>query len=295
MLGGIFPPLTTPFRGDGALDTAGFERNLEAYAAQDLAGALVLGSNGEAASLDEDEKLTLVRLARARTASRTLLVGTGLESTRATISLTRKVADLGADAALVLTPSYYKSQMTQAALRAHFEAVADASPIPVYLYNVPANTGLDMPVGVAAALASHPNVHGMKDSAGNVGQLAELVNATRGARFSVSSGNFAATLPATTFGLKAAVLAVANVAPRECVAMLEAAFAGRTAEAGEIHLRVGPVARAVTTRFGVAGLKAAMDRRGLYGGPPRGPLLPLSADGCRELERTLEAASLAPI
>ena len=205
MLGGIYPPLTTPFRPDGSLDTGGFERNLEAYAAQDLAGALVLGSNGEAGSLDEDEKLTLVRIARARTASRTLLVGTGLESTRATIALTRKVADLGADAALVLTPSYYKSQMTPAALRSHFEAVAEASPIPVLLYSVPAFTGITFPAGLAAELAAHPRVRGMKESSGDVGLLGRIV-ASVPKSFDVLCGNGQVIYPALCVGAVGGVL-----------------------------------------------------------------------------------------
>src|SRR5262245_58959775 len=131
MLKGILPPLVTPFTPDGALDLRGFEANLERYALQDLGGYLVLGSNGEAASLDEGEKLALVAAARRHAGRRTLLAGTGLESTAGTIALTRKAADQGADAALVLTPSYYKTQMRTEALKRHFEAVADASPIPV--------------------------------------------------------------------------------------------------------------------------------------------------------------------
>ena len=173
-LRGVFPPLVTPFRQDGALDLRAFEANLDVYSGEDLAGYLVLGSNGEAGSLDEDEKITLVRAARYRSAGRTLLVGTGLESTRATIALTRRIADAGADAALVLTPYYYKPQMNVEALRGHFEAIADASPIPVLLYSVPQFTGLPFPAPLAAALSTHPRIHGMKESSGDVGLLGRI-------------------------------------------------------------------------------------------------------------------------
>ncbi|HET9316783.1 MAG TPA: dihydrodipicolinate synthase family protein [Vicinamibacteria bacterium] len=292
MLGGVFPPLTTPFRADGSLDTGGFERNLEAYAAQDLAGVLVLGSNGEAASLDEDEKLALVRLARARTASRTLLVGTGLESTRATITLTRKVADLGADAALVLTPSYYKSQMTQAALRSHFESVAEASPIPVLLYSVPAFTGITFPAGLAAELAAHPRVRGMKESSGDVGLLGRIV-ASVPKSFEVLCGNGPVIYPALCVGAVGGVLAIACCAPRPTAALYRAFHDGDHDRARRLQEALTPLGVAVTVQYGVAGLKAAMDLAGLQGGTVRAPLLPLSTDARETLKPLLARAEAA--
>jgi 4-hydroxy-2-oxoglutarate aldolase len=292
VLRGIFPPLTTPFRSDGGLDTAGFEANLETYATQDLGGVLVLGSNGEAASLDEDEKLSLVRIARERTGPRTLLVGTGLESTRATITLTRKVADLGADAALVLTPSYYKSQMTQAALRAHFEAVADASPIPVLLYSVPAFTGITFPVGLAAELARHPRVRGMKESSGDVGLLGRIV-ASVPKGFEVLCGNAQVIYPALCVGAVGGILAVACCAPRPAAALYRACVEGDHVRARRLQEAVTPLVVAVTVTYGVAGLKAAMDLAGFHGGPVRAPLLPLAEDACDSLRPLLERAEAA--
>lgn len=291
MVRGILPPLTTPFRSDGALDTAGLEANLETYATQDLGGVLVLGSNGEAASLDEAEKLALVRITRARTGSRTLLVGTGLESTRATIALTRRVADLGADAALVLTPHYYKSQMTPAALRAHFEAVADASPIPVLVYSVPAFTGLTFPVGLAAELAQHPRIRGMKESSGDVGLLGRIV-ASVPSGYSVICGNAPVIYPALCVGAVAGILAVACCAPRPVAALYQAFVAGDHARARRLQEAIAPLAVAVTATHGVAGLKAAMDLAGFHGGPVRAPLLPL-ADAARESLRSLLQAAEA--
>jgi len=289
VLRGILPPLVTPFRSDGALDTAGFEANLEIYATQDLGGVLVLGSNGEAASLDEAEKLSLVRIARARTGSRPLLVGTGLESTRATIALTRKAADLGADAALVLTPSYYKSQMTPAALRAHFEAVADASPIPILLYSVPAFTGLTFPVGLAAEMARHPLVRGMKESSGDVGLLGRIV-ASVPPGFGVLCGNGPVLYPALCVGAAGGILAVACCAPRPAAALYQAHVEGDHARARRLQEAITPLAVAVTVTYGVAGLKAAMDLAGFRGGFVRSPLQPLATEAREPLRGLLERA-----
>ncbi len=170
-LTGIVPPLVTPFRTDGEIDLAAFEANLDSYAEEDLAGYLVLGSNGEAASLDEGEKLALVAAARKRAGDRILLVGTGCESTRETIRLTRSSADIGADGVLVLTPHYYRQRMTDEALRRHFEAVADASPVPVFLYSVPVFTGIAISAALTASLAAHPRIAGIKDSSGDMGAM----------------------------------------------------------------------------------------------------------------------------
>jgi 4-hydroxy-2-oxoglutarate aldolase len=293
MIRGILPPLATPFREDGALDVAAFEANLAIYATQDLGGVLVLGSNGEAQSLDEAEKLALVRAARTRVPDRrTVLVGTGLESTRATIALTRKVADLGADAVLVLTPHYYKSQMSADALRAHFEAVADASSIPVLLYSVPAFTGIAWPAGLAAELARHPLIRGMKESSGDVGLLGRLV-ASVPPRFGVICGSAPVIYPALCVGAVGGILAAACCAPRPVTALYQAFQAGDHARARRLQEAIAPLAVAITATHGVAGLKAAMDLAGFRGGPVRAPLLPVRPEARDELRALLERAERA--
>jgi 4-hydroxy-2-oxoglutarate aldolase len=289
MIRGILPPLTTPFLEDGALDVAAFEANLEIYATQDLGGVLVLGSNGEAQVLDEAEKLTLVRAARTRVPDRTVLVGTGLESTRATIALTRKVADLGADAVLVLTPHYYKSQMTPDVLRRHFEAVADASSIPVLLYSVPAFTGIAWPTGLAAELARHPLIRGMKESSGDVGLLGRLV-ASVPPRFHVICGNAPVIYPALCVGAVGGVLAAACCAPRPVTALYQAFQEGDHARARRLQDAIAPLATAITATYGVAGLKAAMDLAGFRGGPVRATLVPVKPEVRDELRALLDRA-----
>jgi 4-hydroxy-2-oxoglutarate aldolase len=276
-LRGVIPPLVTPFRADGSLDVPAFEADLEALAAHDLAGFLVLGSNGEAGSLDAEEKEILVTAARRRVPGRFLLVGTGLESTRATVALTRRVADHGADAVLVLTPSYYKARMTPEALRAHFEAVADASPVPVYLYSVPAFTGLPWPPGLAAALAPHPRIAGMKESSGDVGLLARIVSSVPG-RFEVACGSALVLYPALC----------------AAAALYRAFVAGDHARARRIQEAILPLAASISTNYGVAGLKVAMRLAGMRGGEVRSPLLPAPPSALEEL-RPLVARAEATV
>jgi 4-hydroxy-2-oxoglutarate aldolase len=291
-LRGVFPPLVTPFREDGALDLPAFEANLASYAQEDLAGYLVLGSNGEAGSLGEDEKLELVRSARARSAGRTLLVGSGLESTSATVALTRRVADAGADAVLVLTPHYYKAQMTVDALRAHFEAVADASPVPVLLYSVPQFTGLPFPVPLAAALSAHPRIRGMKESSGDVGLLGRIKGAVPES-FQVLCGAAVVFYPALCLGAAGGVLAAACCCPRPVAALYRAFERGDHAAARRLQEGLTPLAAAVTTPYGVAGLKAAMDLSGRRGGALRAPLRPVPPSLAGEIRALLERAAAA--
>jgi 4-hydroxy-2-oxoglutarate aldolase len=288
-LAGILPPLVTPFRADGGVDLAAFEANLESYSSFDLGGYLVLGSNGEAAALDEEEKVSLIRTARRLCGSRLLLAGTGLESTRSTIAFTRRAAEAGADAALVLTPHYYKPQMSPDALRLHFERVADASPVPVLLYSVPAFTALPFPPSLASALAGHRNIAGMKESSGDLGLLGRIVSSVP-TSFQVACGSAPVVYPALCLGAVAGILAVACCAPGPSAALYRAFLAGDHAGARRIQAALTPLAVAVTATWGVAGLKAAMDAAGLRGGEVRAPLLPLPAVARAELAATLVQA-----
>jgi 4-hydroxy-2-oxoglutarate aldolase len=288
-LRGVIPPLVTPFRADGTVDLAAFEANLEFLGSSGLAGFLVLGSNGEAAGLEQEEKLELIATARRLAPGRSLLVGTGTESTRGTVALTRKAADLGADAVLVLTPHYYRDRMTSEALRRHFEAVADASPIPVYLYSVPAFTGLPWPPELAPALAGHPRVAGMKESSGDIGLLGRIVSSVPPS-FEVLCGSAPVFYPALCVGAQAGILAVANCVPQAVLGLYEAFVAGDHARARSLQEALTPLAVAVTSTWGVAGLKTAMDLAGLRGGDVRGPLLRAPDAAREEIGPLLDAA-----
>ncbi len=290
---GIIPPLPTPFREDGGLDLGILSDFVAHLAGTPLAGFLALGSNGEAVHLDDDEAERVVVTVRTAAPGRFLLAGSGRLSTRATVEATRRAAGAGADAVLVVTPHFFRGAMSSDALAAHFEAVADASPVPVLLYNVPANTGLDVDAATVARIARHPNVEGVKDSSGDVGKLAEFVRlAPAGKRFDVFSGNYGSALPGYAVGTAGSILAAANVAPAECVAIREAFLSGRLEEARALHLRLLPMARAVTSRFGVPGLKAALAILGRPAGHPRRPLFPLPEPSREELRGTLLEARL---
>ncbi len=298
MFAGILPPLPTPFKEDGVLDLDALRRNVEQLNATGLSGYVPLGTNSEAVHVTPAEASQVFATVKQTAAPGKIVIGgTGQLSTVATIEMTKRAADAGCDAALIVTPFYYKNSMTADALKTHYFAVADQSSIPVMIYNVPANTGLNVASSIVAEIAQHPNVVGIKDSSGDINQLAETVRLTRKqgdkeTRFAVFSGNYGAMLPGLTFGIVGAILAVANIAPNECVQIDELFRQGRIAEAGELHLRMLPVARAVTTQFGVPGLKAAMEMLGYHGGYPRLPLLPLGVSQRAELEKVLREAEL---
>ncbi|MGQ0602831.1 MAG: dihydrodipicolinate synthase family protein [Anaerolineales bacterium] len=275
-LAGIFPPVPTPFKENGDVDYDHLQSNLEKLNAEPLRGYVMGGSNGEFTSLTNDEKLQVVRLARAvAPKERLIIAGSGMESTRATIELTAQMAEAGANAALVVTPGYFRAKMTPAALEAHFRAVADASPLPVILYSVPANTGVDLPAATAVNLASHPNIIGMKDSGGDITKIGQII-ADAPKEFQMLAGSAGFFLPTLVVGGVGGVMATANIAARQLHDIFAKFNAGDVAGARAAHLPLVEVNGAITTRFGVAGLKAALDMLGYFGGAPRLPLLPLS-------------------
>ena len=290
-LSGIIPPLPTPFE-HGHMAPHRLRENIEKLLATGLSGYLVLGSNGEAPYLSEAEKIEIIRTARAAIPrEKLMLVGTGLESTALTTVFTVRAADLGADAALVLPPFFYPEQMTPDALCRHYEAIAGASPIPILIYNVPKFTHLNIPMETIKQLSRHENIIGIKDSSGNLGQLAAL-HESAPPHFQVLFGTDGVLLGGLVHGLRGGILALANVAPRECVEMLRAVEQEELFVARLLMQRVSPVGRAATARFGVPGLKAMLDLLGFYGGDPRPPLLPVSDDIREGLRGLLKAAEL---
>ncbi len=285
-LRGVLAPVPTAFAEDDLrFDPLRFAENLARWMESPLAGVLVLGSNGEAPLLAEAESDEVIAAARRVVPSgRTLLAGTGRASTALTVAATRRALDLGADAALVITPSYYRARMTPEALRRHYETVAEAVDEPIFLYHVPAYTGIDLPLPAILELARHPLVGGIKDSSGDVGRIGAISDAASPG-FEVLTGSAPVLHASVKAGATGAVLAAACVAPVECCALYEAARAGEETRAAELQARITPLARAVTSGHGVAGLKALLDRTGYHGGPVRPPLLPPSAHDLAALER----------
>ncbi len=289
---GILPPIPTPFDAEGRILPEQFRANLSRWLAAGLHGVVVLGSNGEYPFLNETEKCQVWETAREAIPTDKLFVaGTGGESTTATIHLTRRAAELGADAALVVTPHYYRSQMARPALVQHFRSIADASPVPIILYNVPANTNVDMDAATVLQLAEHENIAGLKDSSGNVVKLGEIIRSAP-SRFAVLAGSGSFLFPALVLGAKGGVPALANVAPRECVALFEAVLRGDYESARQLQLRLIPLNNAVTARWSVPGLKAALDMLGYYGGPPRPPLLSLGEQDRAALRKIMQDADV---
>lgn len=291
-LEGVIPPLITPFEADGRLDLAGYESNVESYAACDFTALLVLGSNGEAACMSEEEKVAVIKAAVARSNGRPIYAGTGTDSTRTTVELTKKAADAGASAALVLNPFFFKSQLNPEALRRHYEAVADVSRIPVLLYSMPAATGVPIPPAVVHQLARHPNIRGMKDSSGDIANLQRILGGVP-KDFPLAAGSAPVFYSALGLGAVGGILAVAGCAPEATAAVYRAFRSGDYEKAGRLQLALTPLAIAVTSTHGVAGLKAAVTLSGRRGGVPRPPLAPIGEAEVGEIKRLMDAARAA--
>jgi len=286
-LAGVLNPIPTPFDSRDHVDVVRLRAALGRWLSTPLAGFVILGSTGEAMLLDELESDRVVSNARdVVPADRTFLVGTGRESTRATIDASRRAAAFGADGLLVRTPGFYKSQMSERAFVRHYTAVADASPVPVLLYNFTAVTGVTIPVAAVATLAEHPNIIGMKESNGDVARIAELVAAVP-STFSVVAGSGSTFLGALGAGARGGILALSAALPEACVELFALFRTGRVEEAEALQARLLPVARFFGTTHGIPGLKAALNIAGYDIGDPRPPLLPLDGSGIRELTDVL--------
>ena len=289
-LKGIFPPVVTPFNRRGDVDEKHFGQNLQKYAGIGLAGVVVAGSTGEALSLNEAERLRLVEIAREVVRPpELLLVGTGLESTRETIRLSREAIARGADALLVLPPHYYKPKMDAPALIAHFEVLASKVKRPVVLYSIPQFTGINMEVETIAVLSRHPNIVGLKESSGNLAFVKTILHKVAPG-FRVLVGSVAILLDALRAGAAGAVLGQACFAPALCVGVYEALCRGQAKTARELQQRLLPLAQKISLPFGVSGIKAALDLSGYHGGLPRSPLLPLSAESRQMVSAALREA-----
>lgn len=274
-LAGVLAPLPTPFGDDDNVDLVRLRAALEWWVASPLTGFVVLGSNGEAVLMDDQECDRVVDVARAIVPrGRPLIAGTGRESTRATIRATKRAAELGADAVLVRTPGFFKSQMTGDVFMHHYSAVADASPVPVLLYNFPAVTGVNLLPATVGRLSEHPNIVGMKESGSDIGHIADLVSNTP-STFSVLAGSGSTFFAALCAGVSGGILALAALLPEPCVRLWQLAKDQHYDEARALQRRLLPIARLISSGYGVPGLKAALQIVGCDVGKPRPPLEPI--------------------
>jgi len=271
---GVFAPIPTPFDEQDQADTRRLRAALARWVATRLTGFIVLGSNGEAALMDDFESDRVIVAAReAIPRGRPFIVGTGRESTGAAVRAAKRAAEHGADAVLVRTPGFFKTQMTNDAFTRHYTVVADASPVPVLLYNFTALTGVNLLPAAVARLATHPNIIGMKESGGDIAQIADLVTSTP-REFAVLAGTTSTFYAALCVGATGAILAPACVVPEACVRLYELARDGRHAEACALQQELVPLARLLGPTYGVPGLKAALNLIGYDVGVPRPPLAP---------------------
>lgn len=291
-LKGVFVPIVTPFNRRGGIDEAGFRSDLRKYAKEGFNGVLVAGSTGEGPYLAENERLRLVELARPLVPPpQLLLAGTGVETTRQTIHLSKEAVNRGADAVLVLTPSYFKNRMNSAALIAHFSAIADALRRPVMIYSIPQFTGIHMEPETIGRLSRHGNVAGLKESSGNVEFLRAVLKESDDG-FHVLVGSALVMIEALQAGAAGAVLGPANYIPGVCLEIYRLYLQGNLEAAQELQRRIIPLVQEVNVRGGIPAIKHAVDLCGYKGGKPRGPLLPLGPAEERKVAAALRKAGI---
>lgn len=269
---GIFAPIPTPFDARGDVDYAAFVHNVKKFSQTSLDGIVVLGSNGEAPTLREVEKVRLVALAREHfSPHKPVIVGLGCESAHATLALIREVAPHNDGPALVLNPSYYKGSAAKPQVMLDFfHAVAEDSPVPVMIYNMPPNTGVNIPAQVVCEASRHDNIIGVKDSGGNMAQITAIISGSD-PDFCVFAGSGSFLLPTLYMGGCGGTLAVANVAPDHCGEIVRAFAEGDHAHARLLQRQILALNAAVTSDYGVPGLKFAVEQLGYHGGPCRFP------------------------
>jgi 4-hydroxy-2-oxoglutarate aldolase len=288
-LQGIFPPIATPFDHNGDIYPAKVRHNVEKWNRTALSGYVVMGSTGESVMLTADEKYIMWELVAKHAAPEKLLIaGTGMEGVRETVALTNRTAEMGYKAAMVRTPHYYKNLIDRADAQAlYFRAVADQSRIPLIIYNWPQATGVDIPVEAVVALSEHPNVIAIKESSGNLEKVMQMIREVKHG-FQVLVGSAPTLWPSLLMGASGAILAYANAAPYSVIAIWEAYRTREEAAGLDWQNRIGRPAALVTTKYGIPGLKYAMDLNGYYGGPPRLPLVVPTPEAKREIEEAFK-------
>ncbi len=290
-LAGIFPPITTPFEDD-RISFNRLAQNLKKLNEFELSGYVVLGSNGENVMLSEAEKCQVIETAvKYVPKEKTIIIGAGEESTAGTIDFIKKAGRAGGDAILLIAPHYYKSQMKPEVLERYYLSVAEKSPLPVLIYNVPKFTGLETAPDTVAKLAGHPNIIGMKESSGNI-TYQQIILGMALQDFQLLTGTANTLLPSLLMGAAGGVLALANIAPEVCLRVYKAVTEKRPAEVRELQLRMIRLNRLTTGIYGIGGLKFAMDELGLFGGRPRSPLPEVPAEGKREIVKELKQLKL---
>jgi len=288
---GVFPALATPFIKD-KISPEKLKENVQKYNRFDLGGYVVLGSTGESVFLSDEESERLVIAVKESAApGKKIIVGTARESTKITLDFTNRIAELGIDAALIRTPHYFKPSMNSEALRRYYLSIADQSKVAVIIYNIPRNTGISIESHLLYEFSKHPNIVGIKESSGNLAFLGEVMPFLDSS-FSFLTGAASVFFSGLELGASGGILALANLAPSECVQIYDLFLEGKREEALKIQLKLIPLNKAIIDTFGIPGIKFSLDLLGYFGGLPRSPLLPLEEKGKIEMKKILKKANL---
>jgi len=280
---GIIAALTTPFK-DECIYPEKLRENIDKYNATGLSGYVIAGSTGESAYLSDDECITLIREAKKSSSkNKKIIAGTARESVKNTVDLTNRAADAGADAALVCTPHYYKSDMTHTALKKYYLSLAEKSRIPIIIYNIPQNTGISVDKELIITLLKHPHILGIKDSSGNL-TFFEEISPYLSPEKSFLLGAGSLIFPGLVMGASGGILRLASVVPRLCTQLYELYTNKKWEKAKKLQLDLVPLNQSVTRQHGISAAKFALDLLGYYGGPCRLPLTPPGSTVKNEIE-----------
>jgi 4-hydroxy-tetrahydrodipicolinate synthase len=291
MFSGVWPALPTPFAGDG-IDFEALKLQMDRLREAGVAGFVACGTTGESPTLSRDEWAAVVAFCVNHSGGLPVMAGSGSNNTADTVEKTLKAAALGASAVLVVVPYYNKP--TQAGLRAHFEHLADRSPVPIILYNIPGRTGVNMLPETIAALARHPKIQGIKEAAGSLDQVSQIVRLTADLDFAVLSGDDSLTLPLLAVGGHGVISTNANVVPAQMVALVKAFQDGRTAQARDLHLAILELTSLLFVETNPAPLKYALSLLGIGNPEVRLPLVPLSEKHREPLRAAMQGLRLIP-
>jgi 4-hydroxy-2-oxoglutarate aldolase len=291
LLKGIYPPIVTPFEKQEVSYTQ-LSNNIKKWNEFDLSGYVILGSNGENAMLDEAESLSIIETAiKYIPDNKQIIIGAGQESSKRTINYMKQVQQIGVTAFLVVSPHYYKDQMTDSALLDYYTEVADKASFPVVIYNVPKFTGINLSVDLLAKLAEHPNIIGVKDSSGNLTYFQSLL-ALQLPDFQLLTGTANTLFPSLVMGAVGGILALANIAPQYCLDIYRFYDEGNLEKARDLQLRIIRLNQLTTAMYGIGGLKFALDQLGYYGAEPRKPLALPGAEGQKRITEALKELGL---
>ncbi len=288
---GIFAPLTTPFENDN-ISIEKLQKNIHKYNEFSLSGYVISGSTAESVYLSDDEVEKLVKAAiEASSSDKQIIAGTAKESTNITLEFSNRIADLGIDATLIRTPSYFKTLMTQEALKKHYCTIADQSKVPLIIYHIPRYTGLSLTSELLAELSKHEMIAGIKDSSGNMGFLDRVIPLLDSS-FDFLLGAGSMLYPGLMMGSSGGVLALADVAPAQCAHLYNLFLEKRWDEAKQLQHDLVHLNQTLTVEHGIPAIKYALDLVGFYGGPCRPPLLEINDVDKLKIKEILKTLNL---